>query len=351
MRVQAHIYHKRAERYSDCQDYFGIDHQNNRIAVSDGMSQSVYPQWWAEILVKAYLDKGAIPASSEELQVYQDVWQDRVQKEIAKRESEGRNPWRLKDLFAEKSGAGATLCGFTWSDDSWGFECIGDSSLIVINEDYTARILSSQDGAFGNHPDYLDSFQNGRGEVKSFNDSFKSIKALLIVTDPFSDLFQKYQSDKEFIKDRLSDLHAISDHKSYCELVELWRDQYDMHNDDSTVVLISDFSCPEYNPGHIDNLEKLCEEEARVSEETSSHEVVGIEMVSTENYKASSVESTIETSPIVQSPDRQSEDLSREFRQVCKGMLSFYKGKRSKKKIFEYLKKSLEPIISEYLQK
>lgn len=263
MKIQAYIYHKRAEKYSDCQDYFGIDAQNNRIAVSDGMSQSIYPQWWAKILVNAYLSKGRVPVLPEELQIYQDVWQDKVQAEIEKRENSGINPWRLKNAFVEKSGAGATLCGFAWDADSWYCECIGDSSLIVINNDYTVEILSSQEGEFGNHPDYLDSFCVGRGLSRRFGRTFENIIAILLVTDPYSELFQKHQKDKNFIKARLAEFHTLSNHASYCELVERWRDDYNMHNDDSTVLLLSEFSSEKCTLGHIDSLEKLCYEEIK----------------------------------------------------------------------------------------
>jgi len=75
MEIRAFIYHKEAEKYSDCQDYFEISSQNNRIAVSDGMSQSIYPQWWAEILAKAYIQTGAIP---RELASYQEIWQNKL---------------------------------------------------------------------------------------------------------------------------------------------------------------------------------------------------------------------------------------------------------------------------------
>ena len=57
MKLRAYITHKIAERYSDCADYFGICPQSKRVAVSDGVSQSIMPLEWAQILVKAYLEK------------------------------------------------------------------------------------------------------------------------------------------------------------------------------------------------------------------------------------------------------------------------------------------------------
>lgn len=258
MKIQAYIYHKRAERYSDCQDYFRIDRQNNRIAVADGMSQCIYPQWWAKILVNAYIEKGKIPTSPEELRIYQKDWQSQLQTEINKREAQGKNPWRLKNAFAEKSGAGSTICGFSWNGDKWKCQCIGDSSIIEVSKDYSIQIKSSQEGAFGNNPDYLDSFRNGRGSVKEFNGSFKDVISILLVTDPFSELFYKHHHDRQFIKDRLIEIDTLSDHKSYCDLIERWRDDFEMHNDDSTLIVLNDFSTLLCDYEYIDSLEDLC---------------------------------------------------------------------------------------------
>ncbi|MDE5997687.1 MAG: hypothetical protein K2G77_05695 [Muribaculaceae bacterium] len=258
MKIQAYIYHKRAEQYRDCQDYFKIDLENNRIAVADGMTQSIYPQWWAKILVNAYLENGKIPASTEELKIYQDIWQKQVQEEIAKRENDGKNPWRLKNAFAERSGAGSTICGFSWNDGTWKCQCIGDSSIIEVSKDYSIRILSSQEGIFGNHPDYLDSFRNGQGSVKEFQGSFNDAKTILLVTDPFSELFQKHMNNKKFITDRLMEIDVLTDHHSFCETIERWRDDFEMHNDDSTLIMLNDFSTLLCEHEHIDSLEDLC---------------------------------------------------------------------------------------------
>lgn len=277
MKIQAYIYHKRAEKYSDCQDYFNIDLQNNRIAVADGMTQSIYPQWWAKILVNAYLENGKIPSSSEELKTYQDIWQKQVQNEIDKREKAGKNPWRLKNTFAERSGAGSTLCGFSWKDNDWEGQCIGDSSIIEVYKDYSIKIHSSQEGDFGNHPDYLDSFGDGRGSFKPFQGSFNDVISILLVTDPFSELFQKNIENKEFITARLKEISALSDHTSYGELIENWRDDFEMHNDDSTLIILGDFCDSTHNTEHIYKLEDLCIKEDQIysiEEETLSIEKV-----------------------------------------------------------------------------
>lgn len=262
MVIKAFIYHKRAEKYSDCQDCFGINTQNNRIAVSDGMSQSIFPQWWAKILVEYYLQNGHIP---QDIIPLQEQWQNMLQAEIQRREEEAitnprRDPWRLKNLLAEKSGAGATLCGLSLGNKEWYCECLGDSCVITLNHDYTLNIYTSQVGAFNNHPDYFDSFRAGRGEPirKTIN---QDVLAILMVTDPFAELFQLHENNNDFIKLRLEELQSLTTHESFTELVERWRDKFGMHNDDSTLILITDFAENSINIAHADELDLLCQDE------------------------------------------------------------------------------------------
>lgn len=259
MIIKAFIHHKRAENYSDCQDCFGFNVQNNRIAVSDGMSQSIFPQWWAKILVDDYLENGHI---SQNILPLQEKWQQMLLAEIRKREEEAktnpkRDPWRLKNLLVEKSGAGATICGLTLGDKEWFCECLGDTCVITLNHDYSLNIYTSQVGEFGNHPDYFDSFRTGRGKPirKTLN---RDVKAILMVTDPFAELFQLHENNRGFIKARFDDLQSLTTHESFVELVEKWRDEFGMHNDDSTLVLIGDLSNPVFTFENNDNLADLC---------------------------------------------------------------------------------------------
>jgi hypothetical protein len=248
MNIKAFIYHKRAEEYSDCQDFFEISEDNRRIAVSDGMSQSIYPQWWAAILVDTYLQNGHIP-DSEQIKQYQKQWQIQLDEEIEERKNKGQNPWRLTNALTEKSGAGATLCGVTLANDEWVCECIGDTCLILVHKDYKIDIVTSQEGCFGNTPDYLDSFSTGRGVTIKRQGNYDDIGYILIVSDPFAELFQKHETESNFIEERVQEIAALNENKDFEKLVERWRDDYQMHNDDSTVVLVDDLT--DSSPFHV----------------------------------------------------------------------------------------------------
>lgn len=265
MKIRAYIHHKEAEQYCDCQDFFGIDKDERRIAVSDGMTQSIYPQWWAKILVEAYLEKGEFP-QDESLKLLQGQWLKRVRDEIERRKTEGKNYYRLENSIADSLGACATLCGFSWSGDEWQCDCLGDSSLITITADNSIEIFSSQDGAFDNYPDYFDSMRQGKGTPKYKTGKLSDYKYILLVSDPFSELFQKNSQDKDRLKHLISGIASLEGHDSFVTLVETWRSEYSMHNDDSTLIVLSELSKTErVDIEHEDNLDDLQNQEANPS--------------------------------------------------------------------------------------
>lgn len=325
MNIKAFTYHKRAEKYCDCQDCFGINTQNNRIAVSDGMSQSIFPQWWARILVDAFLETGQIP--SDNLHQYQRDWQERVEKEIIRQEEEGGNPWLLRDLFADRSGAGATLCGFSWNKKEWECQCIGDTCLIKIKKDYSIEIITSQKGPFDNHPDYLDSFCNGRGAPIKAKGDF-NLEAILIVTDPFAELFQKYQLDNNFIKALYTELSAINTQNDYVDLVERWRGKYDMHNDDSTIVILSKVNSIIVKNSSYVSLEELCLNE----NDTLNRKLLNNTISVNESLK---------------------NEIIKEFRNSTEKLLSLCEeeDRKSKTKIRKFVNSYLKPIIEIFYKK
>ncbi len=334
MVIKAFIYHKRAEKYSDCQDCFGISSQNNRIAISDGMSQSIFPQWWAKILVDDYLENGHIP---QDIIPLQEKWQGMLIDEIQRRAEESitnpkRDPWRLKNLLAEKSGAGATLCGLTLDGNEWTCECLGDSCVITINHDYTLNIYTSQVGEFGNHPDYFDSFRIGRGEPirKNIN---RDVKCILMVTDPFAELFQINENNEEFIKSRYEELLSLTNHESYSELVEKWRDEFGMHNDDSTLVLITDCVDRKFEIAYADCLDQLCQDERNLLEDRSLT-----------SSKLSSINHNEELK-IVPSQEQSKHAAIESFKSSFENLMPYYTGKKSSGKITDWIKLILKPLI------
>ena len=157
MKIRAFISQKAAERISDCQDRFAINAESKIVAVSDGVSQSIFPDYWAQILVNHYTAKGSLTEGERVLLCSE--WRNWVLKYIEDEKNRGNNPWRTESNLYEGITAGATLCGvkFTGSDN-WTCEVLGDSCLIVVHNNGTKiEILSSQEKEFDTYPDYLDS--------------------------------------------------------------------------------------------------------------------------------------------------------------------------------------------------
>ena len=329
MDIRAFICHKKAEKYCDCQDCFGISTQSNRIAVSDGMSQSVFSQWWAKILVDAFLEKGEIP--NDTILPYQEKWQNMVENEIQRQESEGANPWLLKNMFAERLGAGATLCGFQWSNGGWTCKCLGDTCLIKVKSDYSIEIITSQQGNFNNHPDYLDSFGAGRGNPCTAEGDF-NLEAILIVTDPFAELFQHHQKNTEFIKERMCEIGRLNNHESYINLVERWRDDFNMHNDDSTLVILNKFEDKEVTIIHEDSIDKLLDNGKSNSE----------------NSECFFYSSNNDCLQIIQEGEAEAKEAF--INAFCK-LLKFYNGNRSIGKVMDWIKPIIRNRINPFCKK
>ena len=57
--IRGFITHKEGESITDCNDYYGYNIDNHRFAVSDGVSISFFPFFWAKCLVDNFL-KGNI---------------------------------------------------------------------------------------------------------------------------------------------------------------------------------------------------------------------------------------------------------------------------------------------------
>lgn len=237
MKLRGFITHKAAEYYSDCADYFRICPCTKRVAVSDGVSQSIMPAEWAKILVDSFVEKEWTPGESTAS--LKNKWFTIASKFALEQRKKGENPWLLENCLVNKDGAAATFCGVTFSDEcKWTASILGDSALVEINnENQLVRICSSKEGAFDNRPDFFDSFSEDKGEIRQFDGTLNNGSKILIVSDPFSELLQKIKGTpgEESV---INILLSVTDITSFNATVDTLRTDYQMHNDDSTLVII-----------------------------------------------------------------------------------------------------------------
>ena len=272
MKLRGFITHKAAEYYSDCADYFRICPRTKRVAVSDGVSQSIMPAEWARILVDSFVNEEWVPGESTAR--LKETWLTQAKEYANEQRKQGKNPWMLENCLVKKDGAAATFCGVVFSDErKWTASILGDSSLVEIDNDkHIVRICSSKEGPIDNRPDFFDSFNEDNGEIRQFEGTLDKDSIMLLVSDPFSELFQKVKGTPEE-ESVVNALLAVTDIAVFNATVDVLRTDYQMHNDDSTLVIIE----PDESDEMIILYEKtlgssLQEEEKRLEEERREYE-------------------------------------------------------------------------------
>ena len=240
MRARAYITPKGAETEADCQDRFSINAATGSVAVSDGMSQSLFPKYWAEILAERYTSDGDWRPTHDSVSELAPLWRERVNARLEQMREAGANTWRTENMLSDGISAGATLIGLRCSGEGWRCDALGDSCLIVVDDGAITDICSSMDTArFGNRPDFFDSdaTRRGKGEVATFEGEWLPGRVLLLVSDPMAAYLASLRGSV-IEAARLKELLGVSSADEFSILVEYWRKD-GMHDDDTTVVIVT----------------------------------------------------------------------------------------------------------------
>lgn len=266
MKIRAFITHKKAEHFADCQDRFSINTDTKSAAVSDGMSQSIFQKIWAEILADTYTKDTCWHPSEdienkkvrEELSV---IWRERVDNRLRELQEEGKLTYLAEGMLAQGKSAGATLAGVRFNGQSWNGDVLGDTCVIEVQNDKIVQIHTSQDtDTFDNYPDYYDSnpLKEGKGKPRAISGQLQPDGLLLIVSDPFSDLFcELLKQDEAKVPALIARLLSLKTHEEFENLIFDLRTNAHMHNDDSTLVIIEYDTDNEFNMDVIDNIRDL----------------------------------------------------------------------------------------------
>ena len=244
MRVRAFITQKEAESEADCQDRYSINPATGSVAVSDGMSQSLFPKYWAEILVDRYTAEKDWFPTRENVKALAPFWMGKVRKRLAELRALGRDPWRSENMLATGASAGATLVGLRVGvGGKWSCDILGDSCLVELEGNHIKEIYSSMDH-FDNYPDYFDSNPEipGKGEVRTITGNWnlpeEPPKTLLLVTDALGAFLASIKGKREETA-RIRELLSVESADEFKVLVQYWRKD-GMHNDDTTMVVVTD---------------------------------------------------------------------------------------------------------------
>lgn len=237
MEVRAFIVPKKAESEADCQDRFSINADTGSVAVSDGMSQSLFPKYWAEIIAGKYTSERDWFPSRENVRALAHLWKERVEGRLEEMRKEGVSTWRAENMLLDGYSAGATLVGLRLDGNHFCCDALGDSCLVILWKGYIFDMLSSMD-IFGNYPDYYDSDPDkaGKGEPRHFEGEVAPGMIFLLVSDPLTAyLSANRNSWKEGIL--VKELLSVENQEEFEILVDYWR-QDGMHNDDTTMVMV-----------------------------------------------------------------------------------------------------------------
>lgn len=274
MKIKAFITHKKAEKYSDCQDSFAVNSENKTIAVSDGISQTIFSGVWSEILTNAFVEDpwgidAAIPFRKQYLS---DCWYKRVEerKQALRDKGNEMNLYMLERMLSDGKTAGATFLGIQFNGQKWDGIVLGDTCLIEIKDGSVKEIHTSQKSeTFDNMPDFYDSDEkkDGRGAEKRISGELSPNETLFLVSDPFSDFFSEHKDEApKFVKELLN----VSSHEEYESLVERWRDEHHMHNDDSTVVIVEYDGTDDFDMAYKDDIKELRRAESQNAESNTT---------------------------------------------------------------------------------
>ena len=236
--VTGFIYCKDSELFIDCADRYAINMVNLRFAISDGVTKSFFPNHWAEILVKEFVNSDGLTINHESLITKaQKKWRDKISEIIMKPDVK----WYTRNAYNRGDSGLATFVGLQLNpkDKKWTTSALGDSFLFFIPESFSefdekVVILPQKDRPiqFDNFPDYFDSIGTGHKGVRTEFQGVLRDGTFYLMTDALAEWFLK---EKEAAIEKIENLHKQIDFEKF---VKEERSSKKLGNDDSAILII-----------------------------------------------------------------------------------------------------------------
>lgn len=257
--IKAFIAPHLEEKYALCQDRFHIDTEKLFFAVSDGVSSSVSPTYYAKTISSYYENKQVSLSKTDAERIF-NIWKQYMEDLLSKgklgrgttqRYKRGETPSATYSRFDIKKN---TQSG-EWQ---WNAAVLGDCSVLHLNPKEQGYkpihvILSgtkfhddeykyNSDFSyykFGKLPDQLTSTGNFLGSEAVFKNTLKKGDIFLLMTDGISDWILGSQHE---IESRIEKLLSLENQLDFIQLVEEKRanktEGREMENDDITLVIL-----------------------------------------------------------------------------------------------------------------
>ncbi|SFP14655.1 hypothetical protein [Prevotella sp. tf2-5] len=249
MHIKSFITHKRGGNVSSIQDSIAMDVEKGRFALSDGVSDSVLPEIWADILTHAYI-------SVEDIQQFppeglEQIFLSQKESYVSTLDKEQRYIQKLIEKHFQ-TGA-ATFIGIELRENILSWLVIGDSCLFIMPDGEPLQCISSnpshfdEDGhlnlEFNNYPCQIHSDGSLHGEWTKGERSFDT-GSILMMSDAMSAWFVSQLNQG---LSPLDQLNAITDNDDFESFVEEQYKQQALESDDESVIMITiDDKLPEH---------------------------------------------------------------------------------------------------------
>lgn len=232
---------KAGEELESCADSLSVNTLNMAFAVSDGVTQSLYPAIWSRILTSEYVKSPQTffvtgPQGKTVKPALADNFERKFQEKYNSLEPQKR---RIVDISRKKKPfSAATFIGLWIKNNTIHIDTIGDSVVFVFDKrTKTVSVICSmsENGVlkFDNMPEYITSQNTQKGRIVSA-DVPLSESIILVMTDALSDWYNS-QTDKFTITQNLT---KITTHDAFQSLVNNLRAGRALKDDDTTMLVL-----------------------------------------------------------------------------------------------------------------
>jgi hypothetical protein len=235
--IKGYITSKESELFSDCADRYAYDQTHHKFSISDGVSKSFFPKYWAEYLVKEFVSREKI-----EDETFLPECQEKWLKKITEIVSKPTVKWFTQNAFNKKSPALATFVGlqFFEKEKKWEASALGDSFLFFVPKQMKTFedciILSSKKEPiiFDNFPDYFSSIgEKFKGKVKQISKRDLKDGTFYLMTDALAEWFI---NEKE---NAIGKIDVWQNQKDFERFIDEERQTEKLGNDDSAILIIN----------------------------------------------------------------------------------------------------------------
>ncbi|WP_233885940.1 hypothetical protein [Tenacibaculum piscium] len=255
--IKGYITSKESELFSDCADRYAYNEHHHKFSISDGVSKSFFPKFWAEELVKEFVSKEKIADENLFLSQCQEKWLKKITEIVNKPTVK----WFTQNAFNKKSPALATFVGlqFFEKEKKWEASALGDSFLFFVPKKMKTFedciILSSKKEPiiFDNFPDYFSSIgEKFKGKRKSKSGKLQD-GTFYLMTDALAEWFI---NEKE---NAIGKIDVWQNQKDFERFVDEERQTEKLGNDDSAILII--------------NVEKVSKSKIKYSKDSSISDI------------------------------------------------------------------------------